>query len=269
VKDGDREAHRELLALLGVRHLDRRDQPADGGGALCTTNRSSGDVALPPERAPSAGTPSGVEQVVDPQASEVSAASAAPRETLEAIRQDLGDCRRCQLAKRRKKIVFGEGDPRARLFFVGEGPGASEDATGRPFVGAAGKLLDKMIVAMGLARSDVFIGNVVKCRPPENRVPEKGEVAACTPFLVRQIESVRPEVVCALGLTAARHLLGGARSLASLRGDFRDLTIGSHRTWFLATFHPAYLLRSPQRKRDAWDDLKRIMAFLGLSAGSS
>lgn len=177
---------------------------------------------------------------------------------LGAIREDLGDCRRCRLGETRASLVFGVGDPGARLFFVGEGPGAEEDRRGEPFVGRAGQLLDRMILALGLERAQVYIANVVKCRPPGNREPAEDEAATCLPFLWSQIEAVRPRVVCALGAHAARHLLGVEGPLGALRG--RAQTV---RGWtILPTYHPAYLLRNHQAKRLAWEDLKKVKALL-------
>lgn len=179
---------------------------------------------------------------------------------LPCLERLIDGCTRCTLAQGRKSIVFGEGDPEARLMFVGEGPGADEDKTGRPFVGQAGKLLDAMIQAMALRRDEVYIANVVKCRPPGNRDPRDDEVAACAPFLDRQIELIEPEVIVCLGKPAAHRLLGTKRALKALRGQ-----------WFtykgaavLVTYHPAYLLRTPRDKHLVWEDLKRVMARLGL-----
>lgn len=181
----------------------------------------------------------------------------APR-TLTTIRADLGDCQRCKLCKTRKEIVFGVGPEPATLMFIGEGPGADEDRTGEPFVGKAGQLLDKMIEAMGWGRGDVYIANVVKCRPPGNRNPERDEIAACRPFLEAQITAVRPRIIVTLGKPAANLVLGTDAPISSLRGRFHQ-----HRgVQVMPTFHPAYLLREPDRKRDAWSDLKQVMAEL-------
>jgi DNA polymerase len=179
--------------------------------------------------------------------------------TLDEVRAAVGDCRRCKLARGRTKLVFGVGDPKAELMFVGEGPGADEDRKGEPFVGKAGQLLDRMIAAMGKARADVYIANVVKCRPPENREPEPDEVHACIPFLVKQIESIAPKVICALGGHAAKALLDTREPISKLRGRFHYY----ERTKLLPTFHPAYLLRNPPQKKTAWEDLQKIMAELG------
>jgi DNA polymerase len=183
---------------------------------------------------------------------------------LELIREDIGDCTRCALHKGRNKIVFGDGPADARLMFVGEGPGADEDAQGIPFVGKAGQLLNNMIVAMGLRRDQVYIANVVKCRPPGNRTPEPDEGNTCSPFLFRQIDVVRPQVIVALGATAATYLLGQRQPLAGLRGRVHAWR-GSQ---LIVTYHPAYLLRDPRQKKEAWADLQIAMRELGLkSAG--
>jgi len=181
-------------------------------------------------------------------------------ETLLNIREDLGDCTRCKLHKGRNKIVFGDGNPKAELVFVGEGPGADEDAQGLPFVGRAGKLLTQMIEAMGLQRKDVYICNVVKCRPPENRAPEPDEVTACSPFLIRQIDSIRPKVIVCLGATAAKTILNTTRGISQFRGEWLEWR--GHK--LMATYHPAYLLRNPPAKADVWKDLQKVMAELGL-----
>jgi uracil-DNA glycosylase len=185
-------------------------------------------------------------------------------DALAAIRDLIGDCQRCRLAKGRNKIVFADGDANAQLMFVGEGPGADEDAQGLPFVGRAGQLLNNMIAAMGLKREQVYIANIVKCRPPQNRKPEPDEAHTCTPFLERQIEVVRPRVLVALGATAATYLLGMRGSIGSMRGrihDYRGIQA-------VVTYHPAYLLRDPTQKKEAWKDLQMAMAALGLKAAS-
>jgi len=183
-------------------------------------------------------------------------------DTLERIREDLGECTRCKLHRHRNKIVFGSGNPSAKLVFIGEGPGADEDAQGLPFVGRAGKLLTQMIEAMGLKRDDVYICNVVKCRPPENRQPEKDEVATCLPFLVRQIDTIRPQVIVCLGATAAQALLETTQSISRFRGEWLEYR-GSR---LMVTYHPAYLLRNPAAKPEVWKDLQKVMAVLGLQA---
>jgi len=180
-----------------------------------------------------------------------------------AVQNEIGDCTRCPLAYAgRRKIVFGDGNPNARLMFVGEGPGADEDAQGLPFVGKAGQLLNNMIAAMGLKREEVYIANIVKCRPPNNRVPEPAEANTCTQFLVQQMDIVRPEVVVALGATAALYLLGVKRSLSSLRGHWHSCRGAK----LAVTYHPAFLLRDPRQKAEAWKDLQMVMAEMGLKA---
>jgi DNA polymerase len=177
------------------------------------------------------------------------------KETLEDIRADIGDCKRCKLCRSRTHIVFGSGNPNARLVFVGEGPGYDEDQQGEPFVGAAGQLLTRIIQAIRMKREDVYICNIVKCRPPGNRVPEPDEVRTCLPFLERQIAAVAPEMICALGATAARTLLDTEAPISRLRGRIHDF----NGTKLLPTYHPAYLLRNPEKKRDVWDDMKLLM----------
>jgi uracil-DNA glycosylase len=179
---------------------------------------------------------------------------------LRLIREDIGDCTRCALHKGRNKLVFADGSPNARLMFVGEGPGADEDAQGLPFVGRAGQLLNNMITAMGLKREEVYIANVVKCRPPGNRTPEPEEANTCSPFLFRQIDVVRPEVIVALGATAATYLLGQRQPLAGLRGRVHSF----RGTKLIVTYHPAFLLRDPRQKKEAWADLQIAMRELGL-----
>ena len=181
-------------------------------------------------------------------------------ETLEAIREDIGDCRRCALCEQRHHIVFGAGNPQARLVFVGEGPGYEEDRQGRPFVGAAGQLLTKIIQAMNLRREDVYICNIIKCRPPGNRNPKSAEIDACKPYLERQLKVIKPELICALGTFAAQTLLATDTSISKLRGEFYDF-MGIR---ILPTYHPAYLLRNPEKKRDVWKDMKKLMHVLGL-----
>ena len=183
-------------------------------------------------------------------------------DTLEKIREDIGDCTRCRLHKARTNIVFGVGNPKAELVFIGEGPGRDEDAQGEPFVGRAGKLLTQMIEAMGLRRQDVYICNVVKCRPPENRLPEKDEIATCSPFLVRQLAAIGPKVICCLGACAAQTLLETNQGISRFRGEWFDFR-GSK---LIATYHPAYLLRNPNAKGEVWKDLQKVMAVLGLEA---
>jgi uracil-DNA glycosylase family 4 len=173
-------------------------------------------------------------------------------------REELGDCQRCKLARGRTNIVFGVGNPEAHLVFVGEGPGADEDAQGEPFVGKAGQLLNKMIEAMGYRRQDVYICNVVKCRPPGNRNPEPDEIEACEPFLKKQLAALRPRVIVTLGKFAAQCLLRDDTPISRLRGKFRSY----QGIQLMPTFHPAYLLRDPSKKKETWEDLKTVMAAL-------
>lgn len=182
---------------------------------------------------------------------------AAP-ESLAVVREELGDCHRCKLAEGRQHIVFGEGNPNAELVFIGEAPGADEDRQGIPFVGRAGKLLTKMIIAMGKTREDIYICNILKCRPPGNRDPESDEVAACEQFLLKQIQVIRPRVIAGLGRVAVQTLLQTKKPIGQLRGQWHLY----HDIKFMPTFHPAYLLRSPAAKKPAWDDLQKIMTEL-------
>jgi uracil-DNA glycosylase len=206
------------------------------------------NTAIPPRKSISAPPP--VSAVVEED--RISA--------LQLIQEEIGDCTRCALHKGRNKIVFGDGDANARLMFVGEGPGADEDAQGLPFVGRAGQLLNNMIGAMGLTREQVYIANVVKCRPPQNRTPEPDEANTCSPFLFQQLDAIHPEVIVALGATAATYLLGQRQPLAGLRGrvhSFRGAKL-------IVTYHPAFLLRDPRQKEEAWADLQIAMRELGL-----
>jgi len=189
--------------------------------------------------------------------------SAEKHETLEPIRKSLGDCQRCKLGAVRKNLVFGVGNPKARLVFVGEGPGADEDEKGEPFVGRAGDVLNRLITAMGLKREDVYICNVVKCRPPGNRDPEQDEVAACSPFLLRQLRSINPEVIVALGRPASHTLLGCKELISKLRGKFRDF----HGIPLMPTYHPSYLLRTGGNSDsfwDVWGDMVQVLQLLKL-----
>ncbi len=204
--------------------------------------------------------------------------AADPVSALKLIREDLGDCTRCKLHKQgRKQIVFGVGNPRAELMFVGEGPGADEDTQGEPFVGRAGQLLNNMIKAMGIRREDVYIANVVKCRPPGNRTPERDECDTCSPFLMRQIAVIKPKVVVALGAVSAKNLLAINAPMSELRGRFYDfLPSGARSTdpsWqgakLAVTYHPAFLLRDPRQKGEAWKDLQMVMKYLGLKPPKS
>jgi uracil-DNA glycosylase family 4 len=210
--------------------------------------------------------------VIAPAAQKISSLPLAPKvslfdavskiadDSLLKIRADLGECTRCKLHSTRNKIVFGDGNPKAQLVFVGEGPGRDEDAQGLPFVGRAGKLLTQMIEAMGLQRKDVYICNVVKCRPPENRLPEPDEIKTCSPYLLRQLDAIAPKVIVCLGACAAQTLLETNRGISHFRGEWLEF----RGTRLLATYHPAYLLRNPAAKADVWKDLQKVMAVLGL-----
>jgi uracil-DNA glycosylase len=252
---------------LGLTEFYRR--PVDAAVAAAELELSP-EQAVEAEAEPSQAQPNifGEEPAIPARKSisappEIAAAvSAGDRvAALQMIRDEIGECTRCALHKGRNKIVFADGDPNARLMFVGEGPGADEDAQGLPFVGRAGQLLNNMIAAMGLTREQVYIANVVKCRPPGNRTPEPDEANTCTPFLFRQIDVVRPQVLVALGATAATYLLGHRQPLAGLRGRvhaFRGMQL-------IVTYHPAFLLRDPRQKKEAWADLQMAMKELGLS----
>jgi len=253
-------AHLRYLRELGIYDLYRRDAPANqetiswaqpASAAVSISSQEEPDI---PPRTPFPSQPP-VGVLVAPQ---------DRAEALRAIRAEIGDCTRCALAAGRNKIVFGDGDPNARLMFVGEGPGADEDAQGLPFVGRAGQLLNNMIAAMGLQREQVYIANIVKCRPPQNRVPEPEEAHTCTPFLFQQIDVVHPEVVVALGATAALYLMGVKSPLSALRGRVH-MCRGRK---LIVTYHPAYLLRDPRQKKEAWRDLQLAMGELGLTAPS-
>jgi DNA polymerase len=238
--------HLRLFAQSGVEGFSR--DPAWRRRAAEEAN----DAAGPVESAPDA--PAAVEH-------------AESAETLDSVREDLGDCTRCKLHRLgRRQIVYGVGNPRAELMFIGEAPGHDEDVQGIPFVGRAGQLLTKIIEAIDLNRDDVYIANVIKCRPPENRNPESDEVASCEPFLFRQVQIIKPRVIVALGTFAAQTLLRTNDPISRLRG--KVFHYGDAR--LIPTFHPAYLLRSPERKREVWEDMKKVRALLrGEDAGGS
>jgi len=178
--------------------------------------------------------------------------------TLEEVRKELRDCKRCKLHRTRRTIVFGEGNEKATLMFVGEGPGYDEDVQGRPFVGKAGQLLTKIIESINLSREEVYIANIVKCRPPQNRNPEPDEIQSCNPFLMDQIRVIRPKIICALGTFAAQTLLKTSTKISELRGKIFDI----EGIKVIPTYHPAFLLRNPERKRDVWEDMKKIAEYL-------
>jgi DNA polymerase len=206
------------------------------------------------------GLPRAAEPALMPAAAPRASAAAPPPSglSLEAIRADIGDCQRCKLAKGRKSIVFGQGHPQARLMFVGEAPGADEDEQGLAFVGRAGQLLTKIVEAIGMTRDDVFIANVIKCRPPQNRNPEPDEIMSCQPFLEAQIDAIRPRVLVGLGKFGAQWLLKTAEPISKLRGrfgDYKGIAV-------MPTYHPAYLLRDPSKKKDTWEDMQSVRDFL-------
>ena len=253
---------------LGIRDFfrDRASAPAAAPPDTSPSPVFPEEPFLPKQKTSSAAAPASAPSarfVPLPKAAGPSLFEAAGKvadDTLLKIREHLGECTRCKLHKARHTIVFGDGNPNADLVFVGEGPGADEDAQGLPFVGRAGKLLTQMIEAMGLQRKDVYICNVVKCRPPENRTPEKDEVSACSPFLLRQLDSINPKVIVCLGSVAAQTLLETNRGISHFRGEGLDFR--GHK--LMATYHPAYLLRNPSAKSEVWKDLQKVMAELGL-----
>jgi len=251
---------------LGIYDLYRREttlelpEPAaaDSDDA-CIPNHSGDDLARRNSNAPL------VDLAAPPDAAEratrLEAAAVNRNLALSIIREDLGDCTRCVLHKQgRQQIVFGVGDPHAELMFIGEAPGADEDQQGEPFVGRAGQLLTNMIKAMGVSREQVYIANIIKCRPPGNRTPERDECETCSPFLMRQIDVVQPKAIVALGAVAARTLLQINQPMSEFRGkwfDFRGAQLA-------VTYHPAFLLRDPRQKKETWKDLQMVMKFLGL-----
>jgi DNA polymerase len=249
------KAHLEFFEELGVDGIRRepewraRVEAPRGPDPLGAPKPLSGEGGLGPRAEPERLAPQDV--LVPLYASQDAA--------LKAVREDLGDCTRCKLhALGRKQIVFGVGNPNADLMFVGEAPGADEDVQGEPFVGRAGQLLTKIIEAIGLTRGDVYIANLIKCRPPGNRNPEPDEAEQCEPFLFRQIDTIRPKVIVALGKFAAQALLRTADPITRLRGrefKYRDAIL-------IPTYHPAYLLRTPSAKRDVWEDMKKVRAIL-------
>ena len=178
--------------------------------------------------------------------------------TLEEVRKELGDCKRCKLHRGRKTIVFGEGNEKATLMFIGEGPGYDEDVQGRPFVGRAGQLLTKIIQSINLQREEVYIANIIKCRPPQNRNPEPDEIQSCNPFLRKQIQVIQPKIICALGTFSAQTLLKTETKITALRGKFYDL----EGIKVIPTYHPAFLLRNPDKKREVWEDMKKIAEWI-------
>lgn len=291
----DVRAYVEYLRDLGIYDFYRRGAAGVVGLAELLGEAPAGQVApaearpaaaaVRPAAAPSAAAPGPVAATVVAASDDVSE-SAIPKPipfdelaplpvvrvaeknrpaALTALREQIGDCTRCPLAYAgRHTIVFGDGDANARLMFVGEGPGADEDASGLPFVGKAGQLLNNMITAMGVTREQVYIANIVKCRPPGNRQPEPAEATTCSQFLLEQMDIVQPKVVVALGATAATYLLGVRQSLSSLRGRWHSCRGAK----LVVTYHPAFLLRDPRQKGEAWKDLQLVMAELGLKAAA-
>jgi DNA polymerase len=262
---------------LGIRlfYRDRRTGPIVVGGAAAENSLEPAiapqGISLTklkvdgPRGAPAALSPRIAPVIAPSGPSLFEAVDKVVDDTLLKVRGDIGDCTRCKLHKGRHKIVFGDGSAKAELVFIGEGPGADEDAQGLPFVGRAGKLLTQMIEAMGLQRKDVYICNVVKCRPPENRQPEEDEVCACSPFLLRQIDVIAPKVIVCLGAVAAKTLLQTNRGISQFRGEWLEFRGRK----LLATYHPAYLLRNPPAKSEVWKDLQKVMAVLGLEVKKS
>jgi uracil-DNA glycosylase len=261
---------------LGIYDFYRREAslaaPEPAGDPVADTAVSSPPTSVPPEqRAEMTPRAKAIASVL-PEQDIFSAAIpkpesrvADPAQALKIIREDLGDCIRCRLHKQgRKQIVFGVGSPKAQLMFIGEAPGADEDQQGEPFVGRAGQLLNNMIKAMGLEREQVYIANIIKCRPPGNRTPERDECETCSPFLMRQIEVIRPQVIVALGAVAAKTLLAINAPMADLRGRWYDF----RGTKLAVTYHPAFLLRDPRQKKEAWKDLQMVMKKLGLKPPS-
>jgi DNA polymerase len=247
--------HLRLFGEIGVNGISRdpgwRDRAPAAGAA---------DVDAP---AAPADPPVGGPAPSEAGAGEAAGDASDPVDALTALREHIGDCTRCKLhGLGRRQIVFGVGNPSADLMFVGEAPGADEDMQGEPFVGRAGQLLTKIIQAIDLERADVYIANILKCRPPNNRNPEPDEVVTCSPFLNRQIDVIRPKVIVALGSFAAKALLQSDAPISRIRGRVFDYRGGAK---LIPTFHPAFLLRSPERKRDVWEDMKKVRALLAES----
>ncbi|HZP43454.1 MAG TPA: uracil-DNA glycosylase [Candidatus Binatia bacterium] len=244
--------HQRELGVLGYPPADRR--PAPVAASARPAPRATPTPAPPEEPAP-------LPSAARPTSGDLFAGDLVRTRTLEELRREIGDCRRCKLAPHRTHLVFGVGNPRARLVFVGEAPGRDEDLQGEPFVGRAGQLLTEIIQkGMKLRRADVYIANVIKCRPPDNRNPEPDEVASCEPFLLRQLELIGPEVIVALGKFAAQALLQTKTPITQLRGRWYDY----HGIRLMPTFHPAYLLRNPGDKRLVWEDIQKVMRALGI-----
>jgi uracil-DNA glycosylase family 4 len=280
----DPELRRALAARIryynemGIYDFYRRPVSAtiavDEQETTVSTNQTELGEEMSPGKAAAAAVPV-AENAFEAIALKPEQSVSDPVKALKIIREDLGDCTRCPLHKQgRKQIVFGVGDPTTELMFVGEGPGADEDEQGEPFVGRSGQLLTNMIKAMGIEREQVYIANIVKCRPPGNRQPEREECEICSPFLMRQIAVVKPKVIVALGATAAKTLLAMNASMIQLRGRFYDFKPAGVRNndpnWdgckLAVTYHPAFLLRDPRQKGEAWKDLQMVMKELGMKA---
>ncbi len=254
-QDMIRSLHGILIHLrrMGYREIWRTEKSLAYPRSMERTSAACSSPSIPPKsspapsRVPASGRPAESQPLEEKQ------------NRLQIVRRELGDCTRCRLHATRTHLVFGEGNPGAPLVFVGEGPGADEDRLGRPFVGRAGKLLDKMIRALGMDRPDVYICNVVKCRPPGNRTPAPEEIEACSPFLIKQLEAIDPQVICTLGACATQTLLQTKSPISKLREGVR--------LWrgipVIPTYHPAYLLRNPAKKADTWRDLLKILEILG------
>jgi DNA polymerase len=258
----DLAEHLRYYADLGVAGFSRdrawRGRANGGTRAATMTADPVPESATDDPSAESGNVAAGVTPSPAPAVPRTTAVTRSPAEALAIVRTDLGECTRCKLHRGRTNLVFGVGNPEARLMFVGEGPGADEDAQGVPFVGRAGQKLTDIIRAMGFQREDVYIANVVKCRPPGNRNPEPDEIEQCEPFLMRQIDVIKPAIVVALGKFAAQTLLRTTEPITKLRGRFHQ--IGHTRV--MPTFHPSYLLRNPAAKREVWDDMKAVMRAL-------
>jgi len=245
MSESDMEERKELLELISALkvHVVASEEPRGHGNVVYGTH----------------GTQGGNEASVEAQDEGQTDALYSKAQRLENIRLELGDCRRCELHGTRKNLVFGEGSPEAELVFVGEAPGENEDIQGKPFVGRAGQLLTRIIEAMGLTRSDVYICNILKCRPPGNRNPRPEEIKICEPFLIGQLQAIRPRVICAMGTFAAKTLLQTEMPISRLRGRFHTY----QGIELMPTYHPAYLLRNPAGKKLVWSDMQMIMELLG------
>ncbi|MGH9773713.1 MAG: uracil-DNA glycosylase [Candidatus Acidiferrales bacterium] len=256
------EARLRYHTDLGIHsfYLDRQFQPRATSLSVVDTSQTETAPAVPHADIQAAPPAVRSPRPIIQSPSLFDAVQRVENDSLERIRADMGDCTRCRLHQGRTNIVYGDGNPKAQLVFVGEGPGHDEDVQGLPFVGRAGKLLTQMIEAMGLRRADVYICNVVKCRPPENRTPAPDEMSTCSPFLLRQLAVIQPRVIVTLGSVATQALLRSKDSISRCRGQWFEF--GDAR--LMVTYHPAYLLRSPGEKGKVWDDLKKVMAYLDL-----